>query len=272
MNDAQQHAQDRKLRELYRKSRSEQPSLLLDKRVRRAAEREVRGNTRRWLWGLSTAATFILSFSVVLQIFDGSPDAEQYLRQENVPSSPSSVTKERKQNQFSETESLLSTPQRSGIQTKALAREAAQEAGMSTGQQPEVMQDAEMFSLEVPAAASLLDSRRIESIIPSLPQSLPPLLLLDESVSGEQDVDGTIRLFRAGRTVLTLSFNGDDVVFRAWQGSDTLGVVQDWSLSAESLADCRMADGFQVCRINQRLTGYFVHNRLDHIGWTVPSD
>ena len=67
MSDPQQD----KLRELYRRSRQEQPSVDLDRQIRDAARRPVQRRSRRWIWGLSTAAVLMLSFTVVLDLYLG---------------------------------------------------------------------------------------------------------------------------------------------------------------------------------------------------------
>ena len=61
--------EDQDLLSLYRRSSQEQPSALLDQRVRNAARRTIKSRRPGWKWGLSTAAVLVLSFSVVLQTY-----------------------------------------------------------------------------------------------------------------------------------------------------------------------------------------------------------
>jgi len=76
MNDAD----DEIIRALYKQSHQEQPSEFLDKRIRKAAQRALSQNRRRWIWGLSTAAVMVLSFNIVLDLFINKPElTESYV-------------------------------------------------------------------------------------------------------------------------------------------------------------------------------------------------
>ena len=273
MSDPQQQS----LRTLYRRSRIEQPSELLDKRVRKAASRAIYQKRTRWLWGLSTAAVLVLSVNIVFQLLDTGDDFAPTLMQDSEPSSPM-VSKEREelaQRKISSAPRTLAQQQDVGEQLKheavasSLAKKSVQSDVASQSLQSDNMQANEVFS-ETPGVASMTLTKEavsLQTVIPELPFQLSELLLLDRSLSGEQDSNGDISLYQGSRLVLRLTVSEGPAVFKAWEGSESLGVRVDWSLSPAQLPICNPVDGVLACRLSERSEALFIDNRLDHISW-----
>jgi len=77
--------QDPDITTLYRASRTEEPSQVLDKRILEQARLAARHNRRRWLVPLSSAAVVLLGLTLTLQLMEQEPglsDIDDYLSEQ----------------------------------------------------------------------------------------------------------------------------------------------------------------------------------------------
>jgi hypothetical protein len=74
---------DQALSELYRASRTEQPSPAIEAAIRQAAHRQAGRRKRRWLTPLSSAAVILLGLSVTLKVGFWPPVDEQTTKEES---------------------------------------------------------------------------------------------------------------------------------------------------------------------------------------------
>ena len=77
------HEDQQAISELYRLTRSEQPSAELDQRIRHAAHHAIGAKKPNWIWSLSTAAVILLSVNVVLNVYDPDEDETAILFEES---------------------------------------------------------------------------------------------------------------------------------------------------------------------------------------------
>ncbi len=280
MNDKHEEA----IVDLYRQSRIEQPSEFMDKRIRRAAKRKLYKSRKQWVWSLSTAAVLVLSFTVVLNLLDVESEISQIVDQEELKrqvikkdrvesqqrilpkfapqfepmyeSRPSIIeeehsmqgfTSERAQNLQQRKRKLLSSPPR---RQKEKAESLSFDAVVSSG-------------------AGLSDSVKLEIQIPQLPLTLGDLLDLDNSLRGEKLTSSLIKLYLKNQLILTLLTGESEFTFKAWPGSEILGVEVDWSVTEQNLDNCNELTGQTVCSLSDQVKAVYLFNQLDHILWSV---
>lgn len=276
MNDKHEEA----ILVLYRQSRTEQPSDLVDKRIRKAASRAHYRNKKRWLWSLSTAAVLVLSLTVVLKLFDGEHDSQEILWEDEPKQQ---VLKKKK---ITAPQRILAKPNaRINNYPEILAPEEEDIAEISSvvaESQPQkrVKSPVRRFRKEEKTESMLmdyaespvpvlLDNIDVTAEIPQLPVKLKQLIQLDESLSGEELDNGFIRLYSKNKLILTVSPNKDGFSFKALQGSEILGISVDWSLKAIMLKQCTELNMSTVCSLTDRVKAIFINKRLDHISWQV---
>lgn len=273
MNEQQQE----KLRQLYRRSRQEQPSADLDRHIRSAAQRALNRGRNRWIWGLSTAAVLLLSFNVVIDLFMG----EQHEMNYNDLDLPSSMPRMEVEKKSKAVESSVEEAQ----QQRAVPAAPAAEPVIDFYR---VLPDREMeFDMEslsgdaaTPSARKMERLSRKRSImgvekpalvetadVKILPHRLADLLKLADGLSGEELTSGKVMLYSRNKLILTVEPAATGFSYRAWQGVEILGVREDWTIRPSSLDACNDQDVYTSCVLRPGLTGYFEAERLDHISW-----
>lgn len=99
------------IKALYQQTRTEQPSAELDRRIQHAAYKAATKDKSRWIWPLSTAAIFMLSLNVVLNLYDVEQSSVEDLIEEK------SSAKELKQIQRMAPVAVMKKPQQSSQAT-----------------------------------------------------------------------------------------------------------------------------------------------------------
>lgn len=267
---------------LYYQSRSERPSELLDQRIRKAAQARAKRNQRHWIWGLSKVAVFVLTISVVLRLWIDQPSIDDL---GEIPE-PSEML-------FSE---ALPKKEESVIRSSGMRERSAVAADSMTGlaQAPEAAQNhksieqsapvidsfadpkpetftADLADEAMPTAPKMAREATIAAIsIPELPFSQQALEALDTNLTVELDQTGISTVYFAGKRILSVAQSDTGITFKAWQGSEALGVQVDWMMTSGGLGNCTRQDVYQRCNISDRVSGYFRNQSLDHIEWFQP--
>jgi hypothetical protein len=285
MNQQEQQA----LRALYRQTRNEQPSHMLDRRIRQAAMQQRQRRRPRWIWGLSMAAVLVLSFSLVLQL--GVQDAglpAEYEQDLHKPlsSTPHEPPESAPAPAFAPP-GVPSSPSRStpGMKKELLRppRQLADEAEIST-QASEQRLTESIQSLGAARTEDQASSRgqggtkpapmaRVAPTpvtTPVLP-TLPVQLLTWQAWSSaltviERDSDH-LEIVHQGRKIVDLKRSEQGTRFNAWRGSEFIGVKADWSVSRYQFGDCHTDSSYQVCVWDGDVHAVFDGARLDHIRW-----
>lgn len=274
MND--QH--DDALITLYQKARQEQPSELLDRRIRKAAQRRINRDKKRWVWGLSTAAVLVLSFSVVFDVSEFESEPMQSIIQEKAsahsqalndvipeaksePESPAVLSKPDFASREVMPEEMDEMPLR---KKKSKEQRSVEKIISSTRHSIDYWLERESYKPQFEK-----DSVALELDIPVLPVELQALLNLHTGLSGEITPAGLITIYSENKLILTLSSTGGKFRFKAWPGSEKLGVKVTWSIKPEQLNECNRQGVYVSCSLNEQVQGLFEQDRLDHIRWFV---
>ena len=283
--------QDKDLLTLYRRSRQEEPSQLADTRIRQAAgkavsikpvETSVKKN-RGWLLGLSTAAVLVLSFSVVLQVWMDQDEPSVILQESaSVPvERPKPDFKPKLKPEPSLDVSEYDMNDSSFDDISAIPAPAAPLSKQAIGKQQsmpeeklaEVAADREVFrkkaQTRVPGVdRSKRDSRSPDTlVIPQFPESVTSLQAMAPRLVVEQNDSGLIAVYRTNKLILTIQQQPKGASFKAWPGSEILGVKVDWQLSPQQLQGCEDGPVYLKCPLKQNVDAYFEGERLDFIRW-----
>ncbi|MBT3203462.1 MAG: hypothetical protein HOM14_16560 [Gammaproteobacteria bacterium] len=275
MNDKHEKA----IVDLYRQSRTEQPSEFMDKRIRRAAKRKLYKSRKQWVWSLSTAAVLVLSFTVVLNLLDVESEISQIVEQEELKRQV--IKKNRVESQqrvvpkfapILESQPLILEEQHSMQDFASERTQNLQQRKRKLLSRPRHQKEkAESLSFDavVSSGAGLSDSENVKIHIPQLPLTLGGLLDLDNSLQGEKLKSGLIKLYLKNLLILTLLPGESEFTFKAWPGSEILGVEVDWSVTEQNLDNCNELTGQTVCSLSDQVKAVYIFNQLDHILWSV---
>ncbi len=279
--------EDNKLQALYQASRDEAPSELLDQRVLRAARNQQRARQPAWLKLGAVAAVLVLSFSVVLQVgqepFDEVMEEAAVETGETALMSPmhdatpelSVVEPARefmpdRQTSMTEAEPVRVLPS-TAMTPAPMSRSASQDqmtkapSGFGLAQPNAQRAAPSALSNEVPSSSR--ERKGSYFVPPRLPvtveglKAMAPLLRFEISPTGRQLV------YRGDKLVMSMQNDGQDRVFKAWSGSDSLGVDIDWDSPVSRFGNCRESAVYIECPLGDGVTGYFEGDRLDHIEW-----
>lgn len=273
MNEQQQN----RLRELYRRSRQEQPSAALDQRILNSARRVRNRGRNRWVWGLSTAAVALLSFNVVLQIyFDASGPMEAEML--DLPS-----YKPRASAESTSPSSPPRPPSQMMEQRMPLPAAPVEEAVIESYElRPQPMMAPELLLQDRAAdikrekeralfKRSVAGAQRMQKSksrhLPRLPSRLDELLARATGLSGEETASGKVIVYAGNKLILTVEDNEKGSRFKAWQGVQVLGITQDWNFTPSDLDACRKQTVFTSCNLPSGVVGFYSDGRLDHISW-----
>jgi hypothetical protein len=260
---------DESLYSLYQKSRQEQPRERLDERIRMAAKRRLKRDKKRWIWGLSTAAVVVLSFSVVINVSDiDSTSMQRIIEKETME--PSEVMNDgiREEARVPESPAML-------FGDNSARRIATPQEIEEVLTLDKVSQWAKSRSIEISAMRPALskkseaESVELSLVIPDLPTELDALLELGDSLTGEITPSGLVTVYAKDKLILTVDSNSGAHRFKAWPGSGILGVGLDWTQGVSRLQDCDNKNAYTVCSLSDQVRGMFEDNRLDHISWVV---
>lgn len=279
MNDRDDEA----LLALYRRSRNEQPSEILDQRIRQAALRVSNRRQRNWIWSLSKVAVVVLSFSVVLQLWmDSQPTEELVIQQEQTTKQLPGIVLPSRSVEIPQQEELNESQL---SDENIIQRRSLQESTVTSGTVDDDRPSAstiDRFAVTPEPAATILsdDSLPSESpallpdyeptvtvIIPDLPANLAELSSLAPAITGRETTPGNIDLFIDDARILSIVPEGQTLRFRAWRVSESLGIQVDWSLEPDQLSDCVNSGEYLGCPINPQVTGFFQGQRLEYIEW-----
>ncbi len=271
MNEQQQD----KLRELYRRSRNEQPSIEMDQSIRIAALRALNRGRRKWLWGLSSAAVVLLCFSIVMQLVVDQP-AQFELESEDMsiseyPASPSLKPRSANESQLIDQKIAGAGPVAESM--PSLAADSSLEEIRSLAKREAALllenkTEDEQHALSEDASFDILRSRQAIAI-PKLPTDLAGLKAMRAGLSGEERA-GKISLYAHDKLILVASPETGGFAFRAWPGAQVLGVKVDWDVLPAQWMDCEQENVYLRCVLEQGVDGYFEGQRLDHISWQQP--
>lgn len=283
MND--QH--EKKLLALYRRSRQEEPSQLTDERIRQAAhkvasirskEEKMPKEDRRWLWGLSTAAVLVLSFSIVLQVWMDQ-DEPFAVPQESALAPVSRAAPDLKPAPAPAASKLdaddTGFDSLSGMPTSA-APMSEQAVGKEESMFEEDLEEkaAHQKALQKKPLAHRIeqpvpDSPSLDAvIIPQLPDTLEGLqTMLPRQLVVEQSESGLIVVYMANKLILTVQPQAAGSVYKAWPGSEALGVKVNWQLNPQQLMACKDGSVYLTCPLQRNVDAHFEGTRLDFILW-----
>lgn len=270
MNEQEQE----KLRQLYHRSRQEEPSADMDRRIRNAARRALNGGSNWWIWGLSTAAVLLLSFNVVLELFMGEQH-ETGIYEQDLPSSlPRMDVDKRLESNVEKIEQKQVVPaapaekpviefyqvlphRKLESELESLSEDAA-----TPGEKKSeiILRKRSSSSVEKPASAEFDALRR-------LPHQLADLLRLADGLSGEELASGKVLLYSDNKLILMVEPGIAGFQFKAWRGAEIIGVKEDWSISPSSLDDCHDQGAYTSCLLRPGIVGFFEADRMDHVNW-----
>lgn len=256
-DDADDHA----LKSLYRQSRHEQPSAQVDSRIRLAAAAPFRRRQKRWIWGLSTAAVMVLSFSLLLELFMLPTDTS--INGDNVSGDLFVEKLERSDSELSERKLAISPPpvlKKPQLETPGESSEADQLARET------------IFHYEPSSVKSISVSSASSLQIPILPLQLDRLLALDDSLTGMLTDEGRIQLYRQQSLILQIIRHQDGHEIEAYPGSEILGVRVNWQLQTADPESCASELSSGECWIDDQVVGVFENGRLEYIRWKVSHD
>ncbi len=267
---------DQDLLSLYRQSSREEPSALLDQRVRKAAQQAIRSRRPGWKWGLSTAAVLVLSFSVVLQMYfdEGMPE-ETMDTTTIIPlnEQPSDLAGELAMDVpiVSQQSAALPAAPVSKLKRSLQKFEEAEADAITAPTTYEIAAD---FMPEASAETGMAkpeDANVRLVTVPELPFDAAGLRALDSGLTVEQSGSGIIIVYSDNKLVLSIRREGDNLSYRASSGSERLGIKLDWSITPSQLDTCEAKPVYKECQMGQGVTGYFEGDRLDFIQWQRPS-
>ncbi len=287
MNQQQQQA----LRELYRQTRDEQPSQMLDRRIRQAARQQLQRRRPRWIWGLSTAAVLVLSFSLVLEL--GVQDAGAPAEYEQELGKPlSSATHESPESApapapASAPPGAPSSASRGAPgmkkelfrQPPPLADEAEMSARASEQHPTESVQSLEAARTPHPASGQragdtmqapksrVVPEAMTRPVLPELPLQASAWQALSSALTVIEPAADRLEIVHNGQKILSLTRLEQGARFKAWPGSQFIGVKADWSVSRHQFTDCHAESGYQVCVWDGDVQAVFDGARLDHLRW-----
>lgn len=277
---------DDKLLKLYQQSRQEQPSTQMDNKIRKAAKAAHYRKHKRWLWGLSTAAVIVISFNVVFELVFMEETGSQL---EMIPpliqtqEAPSVIRQQKMigpDTMESEVDELID--EMDSADDKEFARlQEIHSGGRLKESRQALMPKKSLNALERPPAvkyrsqAKALDLGAIAPssamhpavYIPDLPANLEQLLAIDPDIKGQQSTRGLITLTVQNKVILVVNPEGRTIQFKAWPGSERLGIKLDWNLIPTGMRNCEFGPVYTRCDISDDVRGYFEGNRLDHISW-----
>lgn len=282
---------EQRLEQLYRQTRREQPSAILDQHIRQAAVRALARRRRTWLLGLSSVAVLVLSVSVVLDLLWD--DMTTLPRPERVDTFPDRIANDASPRPFSELESVngyedsiaRQVPERlnglvpspsSPAPEEPRSRFAAsrEEAARQYRESQSELALAESTALHEKAQVlkKATESRPEDAdiVIPELPYKLGQLVRLAAGLQGEQSESGVISLYLDNKLILSVRSVIEGHQFKAWQGSEVIGVKVSWVLTPDMFEQCQAGPVYLACELKAGVTGYFESDRLDHIAWDVP--
>ncbi len=276
---------DEDLLALYRRSRDEQPSELVDWRIRNAALSANKRRHRNWLWALSKVAVVVLSFSVVLQLWLDSQVPEEIVifSEESTQGLPMVLPQRSMEFPLPETPRENSAADLNIMQKSTLEETtaAAEASGSVQSSAPTI--DRFAVSPEPAASMSADEAPTVSSppvlpeyvptasvSLPELPTSIAGLASLDPQLTVRTDPAGNIDVISGNQRVLSVSEEQQLFRFRAWRGSELLGVLVDWDLQADQLSNCNVDNDYLACPISASVTGFFTDQVLQYIEWSQP--
>ena len=276
---------DEDLLALYRRSRKEQPSELVDRRIRNAALRASTGRQRNWLWGLSKVAVVVLSFSVVLQLWLDSqvPDEVVIVSEERSQGIPMVLPQRSMEMPLQEAPLESSAADLNIMQKSTLEEESAAAETSGTTQSSAATIDRFAVSPEPAVSISADEAPAVSSpsilpeyvptdgiSLPELPTDAAGLSTLAPQLTVSTNSAGDIEAISGDQRVLSVSEEQQYFRFRAWRGSESLGVLVDWNLQPDQLNNCTVADDYLTCPIGSSATGFFTDQVLQYIEWLQP--
>lgn len=279
--------QDKKLLDIYHGSRLETPSELLDKKIHKTAKAALYRKRKRWLWGLSTAAVILISFNVVVELL--------FMDEQVVELQPSQAPLESREPYITAKPKVQNNPEhRSEFHSLRPALEQADVIEQLSLAAEEDFSDSDrafdkentkhklhkmekkMLSrqrelassgMSAPAASEVLKPDVISVDLPDLPSELNQLLELDSRLSGTQISERLIILSIQDKLVLSVKKDQGYIHYKAWRGSEVLGVKVDWDLGPDYFSGCRSDPVYITCDLTPEVQGFFEDKRLDHISW-----
>jgi len=271
------NADDKKIRALYRLGRQEHPSDLVDKRIKNAAYRVTMKRQRRWVWSLSTAAVIVLSFSVVLNVVETEiettsifpksaplPQGAHYdiapIDIENSFAEDSSVT----MRETKEFESQVATKLES--RKHKIAKEKL-EPTRKKANLKRMNASPGLSTLASPADSALALEEPSEYLsLPVLPTELKGLLLLDDSLTGDE-VGNKIQVFYKDKKIIELIKYNSLVVFKAWKGAEIISLKVNWDMAISELKNCEVRRAKKICNLNKKVQAVLIEEKFEYIIW-----
>ncbi len=276
---------DEDLLAIYRRSRDEQPSEMVDRRIRNAALRASTGRRRNWIWGLSKVAVVVLSFSVVLQLWLDSqvPDEVVIVSEESSQGIPMVLPQRSMEIPLQEAPRESSAADLGIMQKSTLEEESAvaETSGTTQSSAPTIDRFAvspepavAISADEAPAASSSsILPEYVPTVgvnLPELPTNVADLSSLAPQLTVTTNSAGNIEAISGDQRVLSVDEEQQFFRFRAWRGSESLGVLVDWDLQPGRLNNCTVEENYLACPIGTSATGFFTDQVLQYIEWLQP--
>ncbi len=295
--------QDEKLIKLYQHSRQEEPSVSIDQSIHQAAEKALYRKRKHWLWGLSTAAILVISFNVVLELMLDTPEElEEVILSQHDQSTrspaemPSAINETRFSSSVAQDAADEAAVGRSAgisvdkeLETAESALSADPQKIKAEGprndydevlkerqfavpeQSKEALTRAESFH---PKAMAEKKKRALPvvPVIPELPSTMNSLLAMNHQITGEQAVSGLMTFYYRDKLILTIKPTSELVQYKAWPGSEVLGIKMDWSIKPVQTRGCIKGPVYQSCNLTDQVKGLYEDDRLDHILWNRHND
>jgi hypothetical protein len=287
---------DKALLALYRRASDQQPSALLDARVRRAAQQSVQNRPRYWAWGLSTAAVLVLSFSVVIQLVEapmeqasGTADLYQTsppqeaadtespsVMSQQPPAARAKAQRLNAENLALESFSAMKKSQAPTVDRDFGAPIAG--AGLSAPQHEERAR----LHAAPPASVDRLFEEEVGNVLlPSLPLSVDGIRQLDSTLDVSESSSGELDIHFEGSLIARLRKLDSGARIQAWRGAERLGLRFNWSRDSGLLQSCSNSgqpggnntDVHLECRVDGRIRVYSSMSTAtpEYIEWIQPA-
>jgi hypothetical protein len=251
---------------LYSRTRDEQPSQLLDRRILNAAQRQAGRRQRRWIVGLSTAAVLVLSLSVVLQTLWQPNEVAPELIVQDEPKAPPAPAESPRRDRPPKPAAQSAPP----LKSSNILEESERRSRKSMAREMDSIArfDAGPTDKPTPADVAAQADRLALAVVPELPTHKEALLGMAPGALAVVSNSGAVEIWLDGVRVLGLTRDRSGAHFRAWRGSEIFGVRVDWLQDKDRLSNCHQEGDKVLCALGDRIDGLFDGRRLDHIRWT----